>query len=189
MRGPAFENNWIHSTHGWFVPSLVEMGLVVLEKKILKYFQYNFTFSLLSSLEKGHGPSFEQTWIPSTQGCFVPSFVEIGPVVLEKKLKMWKVYRRTDGQTDRQTDGQTDNRRSEKLTWAYSSDELKRLWQTWFYNMHGWLLIVEPLVEYFRECFSWDFLTWIIWQEWPWPQLIPAILHTGTGCKLQLVTL
>ena len=36
----------------------------------------------------------------------------------------------TDGQTDRQTDGRTDgqttdNRRSEKLTWAFSSGELK----------------------------------------------------------------
>mgnify|MGYP003684357691 CR=1 FL=1 len=38
----------------------------------------------------------------------MPSLVEIGPVVLEKKMKMWKVYRRTDRQTDRQTDGQTD---------------------------------------------------------------------------------
>ena len=28
---------------------------------------------------------------------FWPSLVEIGPVVLEKKMKMWKVYRRTDG--------------------------------------------------------------------------------------------
>ena len=37
-------------------------------------------------------PSFEETWIPFTQGCFVPSLVEIGPVVLEKKMKMWKVY-------------------------------------------------------------------------------------------------
>ena len=35
-------------------------------------------------------------------------FGEIGPVVLEKKRKMWKVHRQTDGQT-------TDNRRSEKL--------------------------------------------------------------------------
>ena len=35
---------------------------------------------------KGCGPSFEQTWIPFTQGCFVPSLVEIGSVVLEKKI-------------------------------------------------------------------------------------------------------
>ena len=30
----------------------------------------------------------------------MPSFVEIGPVVLEKKSKIGKVYRRTDRQTD-----------------------------------------------------------------------------------------
>ena len=34
-------------------------------------------------------------------------------------MKMWKVYRQTDRQTD---DG---NRWSEKLTWAFSSGELK----------------------------------------------------------------
>ena len=34
----------------------------------------------------------------------MPSLVEIGPVVLEKKMKMWKVYRQTDRQTDRRTD-------------------------------------------------------------------------------------
>ena len=39
------------------------------------------------------GSSFEQTWIPFTQGCFVPKLVEIGPVVLEKNiLKFCKVY-------------------------------------------------------------------------------------------------
>ena len=48
----------------------------------------------------------------------MPSLVEIGPMGLEKKLKIGKVYR----QTDRQTDGQTmDDRRSEKLTLAFSS--------------------------------------------------------------------
>ena len=41
-------------------------------------------------------------------------------------MKMWKVYRRTDRRTDRQTDRQTtDERWSEKLTWAFSSGELK----------------------------------------------------------------
>ena len=33
-------------------------------------------------------PSFEQNLIPLTQGCFVPSFVDIGPVVLEKNIRM-----------------------------------------------------------------------------------------------------
>ena len=32
------------------------------------------------------GFSFEQTWIPITQGCTVAGLIEIGPVVLEKKI-------------------------------------------------------------------------------------------------------
>ena len=102
---------------GYIVPSLFEIGQVVLEKKIFKSCQFIFFNSQLSPFWEGRGPSFEQTWIPFTQGSFVPSLVEIGPVVLEK-MKMWKVYRRTDGRTDRQT---TDDRWSEKLTWAFSS--------------------------------------------------------------------
>ena len=43
------------------MPSLVEIGPVVLEKKILKLRQYVFTLLLLSPLGKGQGPSFEQT--------------------------------------------------------------------------------------------------------------------------------
>ena len=37
-------------------------------------------------LERGGGPSFNQTWFPFTQGCIVPSLVEIGQVILEKKM-------------------------------------------------------------------------------------------------------
>ena len=70
------------------MPSLVEIGPVVLEEKILKFPQYIFTFFLLSALGKVRGPSFEQTHIPFTQECFVPSLFEIGLVVLEKKMKM-----------------------------------------------------------------------------------------------------
>ena len=44
---------------------MVEIGSVVLEKRILKYFQYNFIISIFSSLGERHGPSFEQTWITS----------------------------------------------------------------------------------------------------------------------------
>ena len=83
-----FEQSWIPFTQGWFVPSLIEFGPVVLEKKIFKNFQWFFTLLLLSPLGEGQSPSFEQTWIPSPQGWFVPSLVKIGPAVLEKKSKM-----------------------------------------------------------------------------------------------------
>ena len=71
-------------------------------------------FSSLPPFGKGWGLSFEQNRIHFTQGCHFARFVYIEPLVLEKKMKMWKVYRET--KYDRQ---------SEKLTWAFSSGELK----------------------------------------------------------------
>ena len=59
--------------------------------------------------------------VPFIKRCFVPSLVEIDPMVeidqvgLEKKMKMQTVYR------------QKDNRQSSK-TWDYISGELKRGW-------------------------------------------------------------
>ena len=43
------------------MPSLVEIGPLVLKKKIFKVGQYIFAISLLSPLGEGGGPSFEQT--------------------------------------------------------------------------------------------------------------------------------
>ena len=106
------------SNQGCFVPCFVEIGPLVLEKEIFKYFQYNFTISLLSPLGEERGPSFKQTWIPSIHGCFVPCLVEIGPVVLEKKLKMWKVYRQTDRQTDDRQQAIRKAHVSFQLRWA-----------------------------------------------------------------------
>ena len=45
-----------------------------------------FSLFRIMSLGKRWGPSFEQTWIPFTRGCIVPSLVEIDPVVLEEKI-------------------------------------------------------------------------------------------------------
>ena len=70
------------------MPILVEIGPVVLKEKIFKSCQFIFIISELSPLWEGLGPSFEQTCIPFTKGYFVPSLVEFGPVVLEKKMKM-----------------------------------------------------------------------------------------------------
>ena len=62
----------------------------------------------LFSLWELNGFSFEQTWIPFTQWCFVPILVEIDPVVLEKKMKMWKVYD-NNNDADANDDGQRTN--------------------------------------------------------------------------------
>ena len=62
--------------------SLVEIGPVVLEN----FRQCIFVISKLSPLGKEQGPSFEQRWIPFTQGCIVSSLVEIDPEVLEKNF-------------------------------------------------------------------------------------------------------
>ena len=43
------------------MPSLVEIGPVVLEKKIFKCCQFIFIISQLSPLLEGRGPSFEET--------------------------------------------------------------------------------------------------------------------------------
>ena len=47
--------------------------------------------------------------------------VEIGPVVLEKKMKMWIVYN-----NDNDDEGDGDKFWSEKLTCAFGTGELKR---------------------------------------------------------------
>ena len=51
---------------------MVEIGPVFLEEKTLKF---------KSLLWKGRGPSFEQTWIPFIQGCFMLSLFAIGLLV------------------------------------------------------------------------------------------------------------
>jgi hypothetical protein len=66
-RGPGslFELFRIPFTQGWSMPSLIEIGLLVLEKKIFKNFHCIFTLLWLSPLEEGQSPSFEEFRIPS----------------------------------------------------------------------------------------------------------------------------
>ena len=45
-----------------------------------------FLYFVIFSPDKRRGPSFERTWIPFTQGCYVPGLVEIDPMVLERKI-------------------------------------------------------------------------------------------------------
>ena len=73
----------MYLTQGCFVPSLVEIGTVVLEKKIFKFHQCTFCFFVfISPWKKGWVLPMNQfqIWIPFTKECFVHSLVEIGPV-------------------------------------------------------------------------------------------------------------
>ena len=73
------------------MPSLVEIGQAVLDKKKLKFRQCLFAILFFSPIRTG-------------QEGFVPSLVEIGPMILDKKMKCEKFSRQT-----------TENWRSEKL--------------------------------------------------------------------------
>ena len=95
-KGLTLEQTWI--------PFCAKFDLnwpVILEKTILKSWQCFFVISLLSPLGNGRGPLFKQNWIPLTKRCFVPKLVKIDPVVLEKRTKMWKVYRWMTGEKTR----------------------------------------------------------------------------------------
>ena len=131
------------------MPSLVEIGPVVLEKKIFSILSMYFSYYVITlkrgvalHLNKRESTSRKDTlcqvWLKLAKWFlrrrflyFVNVFwlfcnylplekdvalhlnklespplkdalmIEIGPVVLEKKMKMWKVYRQTDGRTDR----------------------------------------------------------------------------------------
>ena len=71
-------------------------------EEVFKSFQCIFAFSLLSPHWIRRCPLFKQTWIIPTLECFVTSLAKLGPVVLEKKMKMWRKCRQTHR---RQMDG------------------------------------------------------------------------------------
>ena len=65
------------------VPSLIEIRPVVLEKNFINFLNVFFFFpiSFLSPLGKG-----ADLHLNKTQGCFMPSSVEFGVMVLEKNI-------------------------------------------------------------------------------------------------------
>ena len=101
-----------------FCQEYLKLELWFWRRKLYSISSMYFRCFVIISPWKKCEPFFEQTWIPFIQGSFVPRLIEIGLVVLEKKVNLWKLYIQKDGQT-------TDNRRSENLTWSFSSGELK----------------------------------------------------------------
>ena len=97
------------------------IALEVLEKVSMGFFHslfFTISQSLKSPLGKIFGPSFEKSPCLPRILCVKSMAVDIGPVVLEKKMKIWKVYYNENNR-------QWTFLQSEKLTSAFGSDELK----------------------------------------------------------------
>ena len=100
---------------------------------------------------KRTGPFIWQTWIPFTQGWFVPISVKIRPVVLEKKKNMWKVSDNVNGD-DNADDNDVDGQRTNCIRKALEPSaqvSLKACYCSWFYNLlnaltTGWETYVWP---------------------------------------------
>jgi hypothetical protein len=85
-RGPWFQETWIYIISESFHVNMTYFGSVVLEKKIFNWPNPIFAFMWLSPLWWGPSPLFERFRIPFTKGWFMPSLIEIGLLVLEKKI-------------------------------------------------------------------------------------------------------
>ena len=110
----------------------------------------SFFIFQLSLHGEGRGPIFEQTWFPITAEFFVPSLVEIGSVVLERNMKMLKVFRQTDVLTDGQTHGQTGVQQAIRIVhFSFSSGDLK------YKNGVPLLLNPAPVYIFFKFCIFW----------------------------------
>ena len=122
--GSLFEETWIPFTQGCFVPRLLKFGPVLLEKKI--FFNFINVFSLFCNYlpsEKGEALHLNKLESPSPRDTLCQVWLKLAQWFSRRR---WKCEKFTDKQSDGWTDGQTtDHRWSEKLTWAFSSGELK----------------------------------------------------------------
>jgi hypothetical protein len=82
---------------------LIEIGLLVLEKKIFKNFQCIFTLLLLSPVGDGQPLSFEQFRIPSPNDDLCQVWLKLAQWFWRRSRKCKSLQ--TDGQQDGKTDG------------------------------------------------------------------------------------
>ena len=101
-------------SQGCFVPSLVEIGPGVLEKKILNFVNVFSLFDNYLLLEKGGVLHLNKLESPSPKDALCQVWLKL-PQWLWRRRWNVKVYGRT-----------MDKLCSEKLTWAFDSGELKR---------------------------------------------------------------
>ena len=123
--GSSFEQAWIPFTQRCFVPKLVEIGPVVLEKKISKFRKCVFSlFHNYLPLQRGRSLHLNKLESPSPKNALCQVWMKLAQWFWRRRWKCESLQ--TGGQKGRQTDRQTkDEKWLEKPTWAFSSGELK----------------------------------------------------------------
>ena len=119
---PLSKQTWFHFAKGCFVPSLFEFGPMVLKKNIFPCHQCFFLNYDYLPLGKDVTIHLIKIIIPFIWGFFLQSLVEIGPVILKRKLKMRKVYK---DEKSLQTNWQT-NDKQQGIRKAHLSLKLRR---------------------------------------------------------------
>mgnify|MGYP003690728853 CR=1 FL=1 len=85
-RGPSFERTWIPFTEGCIVPSLFEIGTVVLEEKFFLFNLVNVLLLLNYYLPLGLGPSFNQTWNLITRNALCQVYLKLAKWFWSRRL-------------------------------------------------------------------------------------------------------
>ena len=123
----------------------------------------------------------------------MPSLVEIRPVVLEKKMKMWKVYRQTDWLTD---DEQKviSTHLTFQLRWAKIHELFMIISQGitkavfcqkyWYFtlNFSGQIhfsISIKSIISLNLKTFSVKILCWLLVSLKAWPGVGPIFPHSG----------
>ena len=137
--------------------SLVEIHPVVLEKRIFKFRLCIFCyFVIISPWKWAWLFILKKNWISSPKDALCKVSLKWAKWFFRRR---WKCEKFTDGQTDggmgRWTDGQTDNSRSENLTWAFSSGELKSKRYQYLHFEKRMILFIQKK-SLFPKDFGWN---------------------------------
>ena len=94
MGHTAHPRNLIHISED-MIRYIIKLAQRFRGRRFLKFVNVFSLFCIYLPLEKG-GDLHLNNLTSLTRECFVPSLVEIDPVVLEKKMKLLKVYNNND---------------------------------------------------------------------------------------------
>ena len=115
------KKTWIPFIQGCFEPNWMKLAQWFWRRRFLNIFNLILLFLYYLPLEKGAALHLNKLESPPPKNALCPVWLILAQWIWRRSRKLEKFK---DRLRDRQT--ATDGRRSEKLTWAFSSGDLKR---------------------------------------------------------------